>query len=110
LFTHGATMETKMKIHQYLAVSAVLTIGLAGAASAQSFDEFSPSGGKLSCSQAAALIDRRGLHDINPVSCSGTNYEFQAKEGGRDTSVYVNSVTGYVDVPDAESIDNRYRR
>jgi hypothetical protein len=90
--------------------SIALALGFGGFASAQSMLDSPSERGRLSCGEAANLIQNRGLSDIVPLSCTGQTYKFDAKDGGRLTSVYVDSLNGYVDVPDAESIDNDHRR
>jgi hypothetical protein len=91
-----------------LSALAILLGATSGAFAASTHGTYLQTAG-LNCNDAADLIMRRGLSNPQAVDCNGTDFQFNAKEGGRWTSVYVNSSTGSVIVPDASSIENDFR-
>jgi hypothetical protein len=49
--------------------------------------------GRLSCGQAARIVDR-GYSRVSAIDCSGRTYAFRASRNGNRYTVYVNSRTG----------------
>ena len=49
---------------------------------------------RLSCRQAARLLDRRGYYNIEVRDCQGRTYSFRATRKGKRVTVYVNAFTG----------------
>jgi hypothetical protein len=48
---------------------------------------------RVSCNQAARQLRNAGYRNVVAVECSGKNYEFRARKGGRNVTLSYNSRT-----------------